>query len=194
MKIGLFGGTCDHLTVGHVAIIEKVMEAGLVDRMVVIPTIVDYHRKGKQRWLSDKQRVSLISAAMACRPYSSKVSIDLIEYVFKDEHSPEVCAERRFFHTVNDIRWNGTDSLANFKNWYRWEDVLKATRLIDVRGSESCERKNEELCEAIISIDSRYADVPATKMREMFSIGSEDGCSNEMFMAYYYHLRGELAK
>jgi len=152
--------------------------------------------------------VSLISAAMACRPYSSKVSIDLIEYAFKDDHSPEVCAERRFFHTVNDIRWKtlksdkdaefytivGTDSLVNFKNWYRWEDVLKATRLIGVRGRESCERKNEELCEAIISIDSRYADVSATKMREMFGIGSEDGCSNETFMAYYEYLRGELVR
>ena len=62
MKIGIFGGTFDPFTEAHAAIVAKLLGATgnrfdkpLVDKVVVAPTIVEYHREGKIPWLADEQ-------------------------------------------------------------------------------------------------------------------------------------------
>ncbi len=59
MKYGVFGGTFDPFTVAHYAIVREILRKRLVDKVIVLPTIVDWYRKDKDRWLgaSDKSRI-----------------------------------------------------------------------------------------------------------------------------------------
>ena len=207
MRIGIFGGSFDPLTVGHIAIIRKVIASGLVDKLLIVPTIVDYHRPGKTRWMDDGMKVSFIKNILcACGWFDNKVEIDILELNYRQNHSPEVSAERRFFHTVYDLKWIldnafknidlytvvGTDSLANFKTWYRWEDILNVTKLIGIRGREGVTPENEELCTAMLAIDKKYADISASSIREKFSDGKI--CDDETMRKYMKYLMEEIGK
>ena len=60
-KIGIFGGTFDPFTEAHLAIVKAAIDQNLVDEVHIIPTIVDYHRNGKDRWLSNCNRLDVIN-------------------------------------------------------------------------------------------------------------------------------------
>lgn len=207
MRIGVFGGSFDPLTVGHIAIIRKVIDSDLVDKLLVVPTIVDYHRPGKTRWMEDGMKVSFIKNVLcACGGFANKVEIDISELNYRQNHCQEVSAERRYFHTVYDLKWTldnefkdvelytvvGTDSLANFKTWYRWEDVLKVTKLIGILGREDVKPANEELCTDVLAIDPKYANISASAIRERFSEGKP--CDDDAMMKYMDYLMEEIRK
>jgi len=186
-KVGLFGTSADPFTVCHMAIIDAVLDSGIVDRVIVVPTIVDYHRAGKEKWLEPLQKLNVINAALYLSRNSKKVSVDMCELYYAREHSDYVCAERRYVHTLKDIIWKyekadsivpgkhefytilGTDSLANFKSWYRWEDILECSKIIGISGRDGVEAKNNDICDRIVDIDKKYSKVSATEMRSRFS-------------------------
>lgn len=60
MKIGIFGCTADPFTEAHTAIVSKLLVDHIVDKVVIAPTIVDWHRKGKVPWLDDEQKIDII--------------------------------------------------------------------------------------------------------------------------------------
>lgn len=207
IRIGIFGGSFDPLTVGHIAIIKKVIDSGLVDKLLVVPTIVDYHRLGKTKWMDDDMKVLFIKNILcAFDGFGHQVEINITELNYRKCHSPEVCAERRFFHTVYDLEWAlgnesnnvelytvvGTDSLANFKTWYRWEDVLKVTKLIGIRGRKGATSENEKLCTALLDIDPKYADISASAIRNKFSGGRP--CDYETMRKYMKYLMEETVE
>ena len=59
MKIGVFGGTFDPFTSAHYEIVNKVLSDKLVDKVIVIPTIVNYYRTGKTELfdLADREKI-----------------------------------------------------------------------------------------------------------------------------------------
>ena len=59
-KVGIFGGTFDPFTEAHLAIVKAAIDQKLVDEVHIIPTIVDYHRNGKDRWLSNYDRLDVL--------------------------------------------------------------------------------------------------------------------------------------
>ena len=59
-KIGIFGGTFDPFTEAHLAIVKAAIDEELVDEVHIIPTIVDYYRNGKERWLPNYKRLYVI--------------------------------------------------------------------------------------------------------------------------------------
>lgn len=61
MRIGIFGCTADPFTEAHTAIVEKILTENIVDRVIIAPTIVDWHREGKTSWLNSNQKCELIN-------------------------------------------------------------------------------------------------------------------------------------
>ena len=55
-KVAIFGLTGDPFTVAHREICKQVMDHDLVDELHVIPTIVDYYRKDKEKWLGEYEK------------------------------------------------------------------------------------------------------------------------------------------
>lgn len=145
-KIGIFGCTADPFTLAHREIVKEVLEQKLVDKVIIAPTIVDYHRGDKLPWLSSREKFAIIRALTEdLHP----VFIDKTELNRKDmiQLSPELeehaIKSWRFIDTLLRIKleymntWDGTekelefypiiggDSLDNFKTWFAWQDILK---------------------------------------------------------------------
>lgn len=180
-KIGIFGGTFDPFTFAHMAIVEKVLDDGLVDCVKIIPTIVSYHRADKAPWLSDTQRIAVINAFIQNSRHKDKLSIETIEYDFKAHHSKYVCNERRFIHTLMDLKYRysynindeyyvilGTDSLWNFTTWYKHNDILFNAKIIGVSGRNDILMPDNIPIKHSIAIPVKYAAVSASKIREKY--------------------------
>ena len=143
-RIGIFGCTADPFTLAHREIVKHAIEKKLVDSVVIVPTIVDYHRGDKLPWLSSTEKINVIKALTHDIPH---VAIDETELNRKDliqlssELEEHAVKSWRFIDTLLRIKLEnmrfgldkvrqlypiiGGDSLDNFKTWFAWKDILK---------------------------------------------------------------------
>lgn len=67
MRLGVFGGTFDPPHVGHLAVASEVHAALQLDRMLIVPSAVPPHKRGRVR-ASAEQRLEMVRAAVAGDP------------------------------------------------------------------------------------------------------------------------------
>lgn len=190
MRIGIFGCTADPFTIAHREIVNEVLKQDLVDDLIILPTIVSYHRPGKTRWLTDDERVRCIGEMtndlsyryMVDMPngYSySRIHVSRFEIDMKKKLASNELESRRSFHMIPDLMCEygneheyyyiiGSDSLENFKTWYRWEDVLKMTKLIVVTGRNGG-TVDTDIPYIPVTIDNTFSDVSASNIRGKYS-------------------------
>lgn len=156
-RIAIFGLTGDPFTIAHRDICKQALETLHLEKLYVIPTIVDYHRKGKERWLTDLERVHCMKEMLFSMGigYYARCEIDAYELRLKNlcRNTPslytEVIKKRRFIHTLLDFKARhfyprqeiimiiGADELKMFPRWYRWDSVLdNVTHLCVVNGRD----------------------------------------------------------
>ena len=144
-RIAIFGLTGDPFTIAHRDICKQAIDTLNIDKLYVIPTVVSYHREGKERWLTDPQRLycmkqMLFSIGIG---YYERCEIDDYELRLKNLYSrheslySEFIDKRRFIHTLLEFKARhyepsqevlliiGTDELKIFQSWYMWESVLE---------------------------------------------------------------------
>ena len=189
MKIGIFSGTFDPFTEAHLAIVKAAIDEGLVDEVHIIPTIVDYHRNGKNRWLSNVKRLDvifkIIDQVKGDYTYQDKIHVDDYEYEFANENAPFIVEKRRFIDTLHQFLYDfpydsyepcapcefytiiGTDSYKNFKTWTDWEEILKLSKLIVVNGRDG-EDIQLDIPKIDLRIDPKYLSISSTKIREQY--------------------------
>lgn len=187
-RVAIFGGTFDPFTVAHREICKAVMDQYGIDKLYVIPTVVDYHRKGKERWLTDEERMECIREMLwSLGPdYEGRWEIDWHEMHLKrlcdftdnelrDGLYDEIISNRRFIHTLLDFKTRqdtdteialvlGQDEAQNLPNWYRWRDVLFNVNIVyAVTGRDGDNRQLPseivELCENIRTIQLPYSEL-----------------------------------
>ena len=194
-RIGIFGCSADPFTLAHREIVKEVLEQKLVDKVIIAPTIVDYHRGDKLPWLSSTEKFSIIHALTEDL---YPVFIDKTELNRKDmiQLSPELeehaVKSWRFIDTLLRIKLEcmntcegiekkefypiiGGDSLDNFKTWFAWKDILKQSagliaierdnKLIDAK---EFMRNNSEFNGKLktMSISKDFAEMSASDARE----------------------------
>jgi len=183
MKYGIFGGTFDPFTIAHFEIVGKILADNLVDKVIVIPTIVDYYRKDKERLFTNEQRLEIISKWFSGR---NDVVVDDYEYRFvlsttKDGN----VVNRRYLHMLLDVidRYGkdneyytiiGGDSWNKLDTWYEWEQLFDYSQFIVVKRDE--DNLKEHWIEYVdqiwtcrkmlVTIDKRFTDMSATKVRD----------------------------
>jgi nicotinate-nucleotide adenylyltransferase len=188
LKIGIFGGTFDPFTKAHLAIVKAAIDEGLVDEVHIIPTVVNYHRIGKDRWLSNDNRLEVIYKVInhldGNYNYKDKIKVSEFEYNFAEDNAPYVVSKRRYIDTLcqfmyecnysyndlNDIEYYtiiGTDSYKNFKTWTDWEDILKLSKLIVVNGRDG-EDIQLDIPKIDLRIDPNFLSISSTKIREQY--------------------------
>lgn len=187
MRIGIFGGTFDPFTKAHMAIVKAAIDKNLVDEVHIVPTVVAYHRQGKERWLDNYTRKYIIDTVVkyltASTKYADRIFICTTEYDFAKNHAPYIVGKRRYIDTLNQFIWEtenaysnvsfeyytiiGTDSYKNFKTWTNWEDILKLSKLIVVNGRDE-EDVQLDIPKIDLSIDSSLLTMSSTKIREQF--------------------------
>lgn len=178
--VAVFGLTGDPFTVAHRAICKQAMDKLPIDKLYVIPTIVSYHRKDKEPWLDDYERLQCAKDMLwSLGPdYLGKWEVDRheldLKYLVGDidlgkDLSEQVVAQRRFLHTLLDFRCRigmfkqvmlilGTDSLKNLPTWYRWRDVCaKISGLVVVNGRDG---EEIEIPEEVRTTGRRCCNLP----------------------------------
>ena len=204
-KIGIFGCTADPFTFAHREIVKQVLKQNVVNAVVVVPTIVDWHRAGKTKWLDSMQKTTV---AKALTKDLGLVYVDDTELRLKEKcaGNPDLEAHTvRNWHFVDTLVrimldkatdsqefWPiiGSDELLNFKNWFAWKDILKLSGgIVAVVGrSGSCFDEKKFLEEnpefdgklKTIKIDEKFADTSASAVREKYKDKTLDEYINDM--------------
>ena len=204
-KIGIFGCTADPFTLAHREIVKQVLKQNVVNAVVVVPTIVDWHRAGKTKWLDSMQKTTV---AKALTKDLGLVYVDDTELRLKEKcaGNPDLEAHTvRNWHLVDTLVrimldkatdsqefWPiiGSDELLNFKNWFAWKDILKLSGgIVAVVGrSGSCFDEKKFLEEnpefdgklKTIKIDEKFADTSASAIREKYKDKTPDEYINDM--------------
>lgn len=128
-RIGIFGGTFDPFTVGHAAVVKNAFKQCALDKVVIVPTTVNYYRPDKRYLFSFDEKVRIIQDFAA--GFSESVSIDTVE---KDKDGSWRTIDlvqyfkEKFLHDELYLII-GEDSYRDFKAWTRWEDILKYVTL-----------------------------------------------------------------
>lgn len=168
--VAIFGGTFDPFTIAHREICRVAIDRLPIDMLYVIPTVVDYHREGKERWLRDGGRVMFAHRMLWTlgHEYLEGWKIDNHEVKLKticeltDERKGSnlceaIVAKRRFLHTLLDFKCRtdmftqiililGADSLKNLPTWYKWREVcanINAIAVVNGRDGEMVEVPKE---------------------------------------------------
>ena len=204
-KIGIFGCTADPFTLAHREIVKQVLKQNVVNAVVIVPTIVDWHRAGKTKWLDSTQKVDV---AMALMKGLGLVYVDDTELCLKErcagnpDLEDHVVRSWRFVDTLVRIMLDkatdsqefwpiiGSDELLNFKNWFAWKDILKLSggivAVVGRSGSSFDEKKfleeNPEFDGKLktIKIDEKFADTSASAIREKYKDKTPDEYINDM--------------
>ena len=191
-KIALFGGSFDPFTVAHRNIVEKASQ--LVDEIVIVPTIVDWHRPDKDKWLTAEQKIETIVTVMTYAKLRegtswcySRSELDLADFAAKnsfDEFEKDrFLANRGFYDTLIDEKKSkitydydgtsyefyfiiGTDQYKSFKTWRNWQHILKHAKMIVVQGRNGEVVPDDDIPHETLTIDPEFADVSASKIRE----------------------------
>ena len=137
MKIGIFGGTFDPFTSAHLAIVDEVARSKLVDILVVSPTIVSWHRDGKDSWLSDDDKVKVISS------------------IFDNAYIPDVSDDTRWIRSIFGRSWNHRSGLRVVLNN---RDLLLKKMCGEDNGVVAQHRFLHTLCDvkSLFGIDNEY--------------------------------------
>ena len=189
-KIGLFGGSFDPFTVAHMAIVESSLEYNLVDTVTIIPTIVDYHRPGKKKWLTDTDKFRVIYEFTRRSKFQDRIYLDFQELGMKRNGtiSEEEARNWRFVDTLNRISRTyedsdnkiqggylykfyailGTDSITNFKTWHKWEEILSKCEIIGVEGRNGT-RAETDIPYIPLHIPMKYSNVSSSEIRERYT-------------------------
>ena len=204
-KIGIFGCTADPFTLAHREIVKQALKQNAVNAVVVVPTIVDWHRAGKTKWLDSTQKMTV---AKALTKGLGLAYVDDTELRRRDicagnpDLEDHVVRSWRFVDTLVRIMLDkatdsqefwpiiGSDELLNFKNWFAWKDIMKLSGgIVAVIGhSGSCFDGKKFLEEnpefdgklKTIKIDEKFADTSASAIREKYKDKTPDEYINDM--------------
>lgn len=179
-KIGIFGGTFDPFTIAHEAIVKDVLDKKLVDEILIVPTIVDYHRPGKNSWLTYDQRVKVLNCFIQKFTICNyPVKLELCEYDFAKLNNLDEIKNRRFINTLIDLvkiykdcefyTIIGTDSYKNFETWFNYKDILKLSKLIVINGRDGEYINNENIPKIDLTISPEFAIISSTKVRKQYN-------------------------
>ena len=145
-KIAIFGGSFDPFTPAHRNIVEKASE--IVNEILIVPTIVDWYRQDKDKWLTNEQKIETIVNVMICMDRCSA-------WIYNSNYENE---DYQFYFIV------GTDQCKKFKEWKNWQSILKYATMIVVQGRDN-EVAVTDIPHRTIKIDPEFADVSGTKLR-----------------------------
>lgn len=166
-RIGIFGGTFDPFTCGHAAVVVNAFKQCDLDRIIIVPTTVNYYRSDKRYLFTFDEKVEIINDFITGVDYPVSVdtvekdkdgswrTIDLIQY-FKEK-----------FKGDDLYLIIGEDSYKEFKTWTRWEDILKEVTLAVANRASGSEYGNwrSDVPAVAINMGNEFEDCSATNTR-----------------------------
>lgn len=197
MEYIIFGLTADPFTKAHGCIVETVAAKHPDAKILIVPSVVSWHRKDKPALFSESERELIINFWL-----SQKMPKDLSDRVFLDTHEyelPDSLREGRGFidylrYTVERKSLRGDDTFfrfvigedewAIFDKWKNHEEILRLVKPIVVRRGNP-EDKPTGVSSGIETIDlpAWCANVSASAIREELVMDG-DFTEGALFNAY----------
>lgn len=130
MKIALFGGSFDPIHMGHLKIIKALINELNVDKVLVIPTNVNYYKKNNLMFTYN-QRLDF------CRLMTNdidNVEVSEIERNIKDDEgfSDTVIKLKEMYPLDELLTVIGSDSYNYINTWRRYNLILDNSKLVVV--------------------------------------------------------------
>ena len=133
MKIGLFGGTFDPIHIGHLIVMENVLNFMNLDKIIILPSSNPPHKLNKDK-TDVKLRVDMVKKAIENnnRIILSTFEADNNEVIysyqtinyFKEKYSAD-----EFYYIM------GEDSFMNIESWKNYKDLLRENLIVFARSS-----------------------------------------------------------
>ena len=133
MKIAIFGGTFDPPHLGHLNIVEEVLNSKVVDKIVIIVSYKPPHKTGQKVSNFDQRCEMLELAFKKLIESNNKVSISRIEEERADKLSYT-------FDTFKELQKKypedelcllvGSDSLMQLHSWYKAQELATNYKII----------------------------------------------------------------
>ena len=124
MKIAIFGGTFDPPHIGHLNIINEVLNANIVDKILIIPAFIPPHKNDST--ITDyKARCEMTELLFKDL---QEIEISKIESEFSGKTSYTINTLEELKHRNPNHNFSlliGGDSLMNLHSWYKCENLVK---------------------------------------------------------------------
>lgn len=170
MVIGLFGGSFDPPHNGHLTIAHSFYTELALDQVIFIPTYIAPQKK-RTAYASDTDRLNMLTLALTGIPYFSISEVELqrrgISYtldtiVYFQQQFPMA----RLFLLI------GSDSLLDFHNWYKPDEILKRAQVV-VAARPNCDlsQVDPNYLQHIILLKNPLRDISSRIIRERIKNG-----------------------
>lgn len=147
MKIGVFGGTFNPVHNGHIRLLECASSAIDFDKILVIPDFIPPH-KSNDGVVDGIHRLNMCKLA-----FSHIKNVEVSDLELKRQGKSYTIDTLNNLKTIypNDELWLivGGDSLLNFKQWYKYDEILEKANIVTMARDLS---KKTELNEMSIDL------------------------------------------
>lgn len=133
MKIGLFGGTFDPIHLGHLIVMENVLNFMNLDKIIILPSSNPPHKLNKDK-TDVKRRVDMVKKAIENnnRIILSTFEADNNEVIYSYQtinYFKEKYPADEFYYIM------GEDSFMNIESRKNYKDLLKENLIVFARSS-----------------------------------------------------------
>lgn len=169
MKFGILGGSFDPVHPGHVSIAVDVLEAGLVDMVLMVPAARN-PLKSEGPFADDEARLAMLRLAVRGIGGIHIESLELERGGVSRTIDTLIELERRYQSDGGFALILGADAATGLDSWYRSEDILSRCELI------VCKRAGEALPELPFIHKSCAARALSISSREIRSRIASGAC------------------
>lgn len=171
MKIGLFGGTFDPIHIGHLIIMENVINAMNLDKIYILPNSNPPHK------LQNKKTDIKIRLKMVREAIKDNHKIEINDYDYRNnsihytyqtiDYFKKTYPDDEFYFII------GEDSFLDIKKWKNYKQILKENLIVFKRYSEINSSLLSEINEIkkynknIYLIDNMSLDISSTLIRSL---------------------------
>ncbi|MEA3288333.1 MAG: nicotinate-nucleotide adenylyltransferase [Candidatus Marinimicrobia bacterium] len=171
MKLCLFGGTFDPPHNAHFIIAEAIRESLDLNKIVFIPSYKPPHKFAVLPVTPVEHRIAMLRLCID----------DLEQFEFSDielkrggvSYTIETILEMKQKHGIKTENLHfliGSDSLAEFKSWYRWKEILNESQVIVARRPRfEAADIDADLLEQVTFLNLPRMEISSTEIRDRFN-------------------------
>lgn len=176
IKTGIFGGAFNPVHNGHVNLAKEAIEQLKLRRLLIIPTFESPHKATKLLPFDERAEM----CRLAFEGISEKCSVEIsdierqmggVSYTINTiRELAKQCKDSQFYLLI------GGDMLFSFKEWYKYESILKESKVCAVaRGGDSFTDMLEFAAEMgrVKVLPTNVVDVSSTEIREKIVAGAD---------------------
>jgi nicotinate-nucleotide adenylyltransferase len=171
---GIFGGLFDPVHRGHIALAEEMLHHAGLDGVLFVPSYNPPHRVGEIR-APFERRVDMLRLALAGQ-LSFLVS-EIEATLAQPGYTLVLITELQRIHP--DVEWRfimGADNIATFRNWYRWDEILRKVEVLaGARPGETGAAIEGFPAGRMRLVPTVTCDVSSTQVRHLIKAGTTGG-------------------